>query len=542
MAKQTDNPVQTRVIDNFKGNMTPYRNGDLNNGRSYWIDVFGSDPFTKPGNLTWNEQPTLIDAAGSVITDLIMAGKPRLESGTVYVYAIGHTGRLYKIQVNDPTTYNPDYDNPVLLATLTSGTPTFTRGGFMDFFGSTERIYIGHDKGVTRIDFDGTNETVVGVVGSWTQTVPRPLQQFGASLYAGNGSNLAEIIGAGTVATYSKLSPSFPTGTQVRDIKLNVQGTYLQMVVTRATLPDITATTADTSLLVPTDSYIFKWNGIDTGYTSLTTYPSVILTASILFGDSEYVMGFDAYSGSVWNPVRKLMTALPNVVGDSPTSNAIASVGNLCIWVSNLNLFGVSMAMFLTYGSLSDYDIEPGFWSNNTATATTPETDVIRVPYMGLISNIVATPSGSGYANNLAGTPKLYYSTLETSSAPTTKYRFYKFPLYPTGLGTPIDGAIYQTQNQLFPKKIAVSEVRVYGKPWVTNNSFQVDLIGSDDTPISGSSMTFTAGSTLTVGNDFAWYTVKSKPIYSMALRITNLGTANFVIDKVEIDYTSAGR
>ncbi len=148
--------VKTLVIDNFTGGMTQYTDGDINSGRSNVFVSSGANPFARPGNLTWNPDSTQIDPAGSVITDLIMDGKERVENGILYVYAIGHTGRLYKIQVNDPSSYNADYDNPVLLATLTAETPTFTRGGSIDFFGSTERIYIGHDKGVTRIDFDGT--------------------------------------------------------------------------------------------------------------------------------------------------------------------------------------------------------------------------------------------------------------------------------------------------------------------------------------------------------------------------------------------------
>ena len=92
--------MPTKIIDNFTGSMTPKLNGDMNSGYSQWLNVFGYDPFTKPGNLTWNEMQTQIDSAGSVITDLIVAGKTRVESGIIYVYAIGHTGRLYKIQVN----------------------------------------------------------------------------------------------------------------------------------------------------------------------------------------------------------------------------------------------------------------------------------------------------------------------------------------------------------------------------------------------------------------------------------------------------------
>src|SRR3990167_1660876 len=178
--------IQTKVIDNFRGSMTQYLDGDLNSGFSCVQNSAGANPFKSPGNLTWSSAPSRIDPDETVITDLIMPGKERVESGILYVYAIGHLGSLYKIQVNDPATNNPNYDNPVLLTTLTIGSPTFTRGGVMDFFGLTLRIYIGHDMGVTRINFDGTSETVVGVAGSWIQTVPRPLKQFIGRLYAGN--------------------------------------------------------------------------------------------------------------------------------------------------------------------------------------------------------------------------------------------------------------------------------------------------------------------------------------------------------------------
>jgi hypothetical protein len=98
---------------------------------------------------------------------------------------------------------------------------------------------------------------------------------------------------------------------------------------------------------------------------------------------------------------------------------------------------------------------------------------------------------------------------------------------------------------------VAIKEVRVYGEPWVANNSFTIDLIGSNSgrsgaqgntTPISGASKTFTAGTNLTIGDDFAWYTPQSAPTYAIGLAITNLGTANHVINKVEIDYVMAGK
>lgn len=529
--------IKTLVIDNFTGSMTPKINGDINSGESYWLDVNGYNPFTKPGSLTWNETFTQIDEAGSVITDLILAGKVRLESGVTYVYCIGHTGRLYKIQVNDPTTYNPDYDNPVLLATLTSGSPTFTRGAFMDFFGATEKIYIGHDKGVTSINYDGTAEAAIS--GTWTQTVPRPLQQFIGKLYVGNGSNIAEIDSTGTVTSSTKLSPSFPAGTQVRDIKLTPDGNYLLSVVTASQLGDITLTTPVTAIIIPANSYTFMWNGIDTGYTSSTFYPYITLTAAIMFGEYQYIFGYDAVSQSIYNPNRKLITALPDVVSDVALPNSLLSIGNSLYWLSNLAYLGFQYEMFQVYGNLSDHDSPNGFWCPLFHAATGTETDVIRSPLQILVSNVATGSSFSGYTNDITGIPKVYYSTLEASNS-TTKYKLYKWPIFPTGLGEAVEG-LFQTQNQIFSKRILVKEVRIYAQPWVANNSFSVDMIGSDDLPISGGSFTFTAGSNLDIGEDFAWYNPAMQPIYSLALRITNLGTANNVINKVEIDYAPGG-
>src|SRR3990167_9768802 len=329
-------PTKTLVIDNFTGNMVPQQNGDINSGNSYWLDVFGYDPFTKPRSLTWNERQTQIDSAGSVITDLVLAGKVRVESGIIYVYCIGHTGRVYKIQVNDPNTSNPDFDSPVLLATLTSGTPTFLKGSFIDFFGSTERMYISHDKGVTRLDFDGTNETVVGVEASWTQNVPKPMQQFLGNLYVGHGIKLAEIASGGTVNTYSKLSPEFPTRVQLRDMKLTIDGNYLQMIVTEPALSDVTSTIPDVPLVAPANSFIFKWNGVDNGYTSQIFFPNVVLNSCVLGSNSEYYMGYDNLGGAVYKGQDKIETSLPDVVAGNASPNSVFVLNNQLIWGQTL--------------------------------------------------------------------------------------------------------------------------------------------------------------------------------------------------------------
>lgn len=530
--------MRTLVINNFRGSMSEYPNGDINSGLSYMLNTFANNPYANGsyGQLTWVAASEQIDPAGAVITDLVMAGKERVESGVLYVYAIGHTGRLYKIQVNDPTAFDPDYDNPVLIATLAVNSPIFTRGGFVDFFGATEKIYIGHDKGVTSINFDGTGEAFVGVLGSYVQDVPRPLQQFLGKLYIGNGANLAEVDTTATVTTYAKLTPAFPTNSQVADIDASMDGTYLESVVTRLALPNILSTSANPAAAASSDSYIFKWNGTDTGYTSFSTFPSFTLSANVMFGDYQYTFGSDQFGAAMFNPTKKLLT----ITDEFPTMpNAVSSTGNLVTWMAPL--FYVDHTE-LTYGVYGDADFEmSGYWSTFGQLPTGTETDVILVPFQLPISNYATGASSNGYAGNVFSQAKIYYSTLETSSAPTVKYKLYKWSPG-TATGTILDGAIYQTQTQLFSKKIKVNEIRIYGKPWVANNAFTVDLIGSSGLPITGGSKTFTAGSNLTIGDDFVWYNPDIAPTYALGVMITNNGTANHTINKIELDVSDGGK
>lgn len=530
-------PVTTLVIDNFRGRLTEYVNGDINSG---WANVFESfcyDAFSFPGVLTWNETPVQIDPTNSIITGLILAGKERVENGILYVYGIDSNARLYKIQVNDPTTFNPSYNNPVLIATLTINSPTFTRGGFIDFYGATSKIYIGHDKGVTSINFDGTGEAFVGVLGSWTQTVPRPLQQFLGSLYVGNGSNIAQIDSTLTVVSYAKLSPGFPSDTQVRDLDVTPEGNYLQIVSSSLELPDITSAAQNTSYVASTGSFIFKWNGTDTGYTSFNTFPTFDLSANIMFQDSNYTFGSDARGGAVFNPTQKIITDAYN---EAPLPTGVSSSGNVVSY--NINFYnGTTLEFNLMYFGSLDWEVGTGYWCPMGFTATGTETDVIRAPLQLQVSNKGQGASNNGYVNNIFGVSQLYFSTLETS-ATTTKYKLYSWAAVPTGEGDALVDGVYQTQTQLFSKKVQIKEVRVYGQPWVADNSFTIDLIGSAGTPIPGASKTFTAGSNLTIGDDFAWYTPQSAPTYAIGLRVTNNGIANHFINKIEIDYAQGGQ
>lgn len=537
--------MPTLIIDNFAGKLTRYTDGDINSGFTKYTVTYGVDYFSKPQKLTWQETPIQIDSGGSVITDLIVAGKSRVESGKTYVYAVGHTGRVYKIQVNDPATYNPNYDNPVLLTTITSNTPTFTRGGFIDFYGSTERIYIGHDKGVTRLDFNGANETFVGVLGSWTQNVPRPLRQFIGKLYVGNGSNLAEIDSTATVTTYTRLAPGFPDNTQVRDIDVSTDGAYLYSVVTRLALGDITSASPDTGAISNSDSYMFKWNGTDSGYTSFDTYSAYSLTANFMFGPYQYVFGYDITGSAMFAPNVKIISP---VLTTAPLPGSMGVGTDMVGWAATepfnpltnvISAGGYSrMAQFIYGKTDSEYPV--AWYRQLSLGATSPETDIVRVPFATLVSNSNIGSSSNGYTAGIFGFAKYYFSTLETSSGPTTAYRFYKWFPVSTTLGTTITGQ-YETQTQLFSKKIKVNKVRVYTEPLVTNNSFTVSLIGSDGNAITNGTKTFTVGSNVTAGTDMNEWSPDMNRTYALAVRINNLGSANWTCHKIEIDYDQSG-
>lgn len=526
--------MQTIAITNFSGKLTRYNIGDINSGFAKYATTHGNDPYSDPGQLTWQETATRIDGLGaSSITGMVVAGKERVESGLSYVYAIDHLARLYKIQVNNST--NANLDNASLIGTLTAQSPTFTRGGSMDFFGATQQIYIGHDIGVTRVNFDGSGEAFVGSTSSVVANVPRPLQQFLGNLYFGNGTNIGEISSAAVISNYNKLSPALPINTQVRDIDLAPDGNYMEMVVAETALGDITSTTPDTAEITHSNSYIVKWNGIDTGATALTTFNGYTLTANHIFGSRSFKFGYDLPGAALYQENEKVLSP---IFARSPMPNSINSTGNLMGWqVPEFASGFMRMSIFL-YGPL-DQEFGQNEWHRQfQMSASGSETDIIRVPFGILLSNLSFGATSNGYASGIFGAGKMYFSTLEnaTGSPGTGVYKFYRWFNVPTGTGTPVAG-VYETQTQLFSEKIKIGEIRIYTEPLVANNEFTVALIGSDGGIITSSSYTFTVGSTATAGDDIVRYNPNMNQTHALGLRITNSGTVNMVVQKVEIDW-----
>lgn len=554
--------MPTKLIDNFSGRLTRDNVGDMNSGLAKFATTFGANPFGNLTNLTWFEQPVQIDPTFAVITDVIMAAKVRLESGITYVYAIGHLGRLYKIQVNNPSATNPNYDNPVLLTTLVSNSPTFKYGTSIQFYGATEKIFIGHDIGVTKVNFDGSGETFVGSAGSYTANVPRPSVNFQGKLEFGNGINLVEIDSTELVTTYAKLSPGFPSGTFVRDVEVSPDGNYTQIVVSRIPAPDLTGTTQDTSVLASGDSYLFLWNGTDTGYTSFTTYNSHSLTTNRSFGNYSYTFGYDSSGAAMYESQHKKLT-MPSIY--SPSFNGVYSSGNMVNFMTPESVFRVNHptnpiteCTLFAYGQYDDefsvglYRLFRNLLRSGNQGGSFSSSEITQVPMCLQVSNLFYGSSSyaTGYTNNQVGVAKIYFSALTSNTVNgNPAVAFYYFNTYPTGLGTPILG-VYESQQEtsfklfrnIVNKKFKATAVRFYVEPLVANNSFLIDLIGSDGNPIPGASYTFTVGTNVNVGDDRVQYSPQMAGTYSIGFRITNLGTVNWTGVKMELDYEEYGQ
>jgi len=185
--------TQTKVITNFTGRLTRINNGDLDSGFAKFATSWGYDPFSKPMNLTWMYQPT--DIKSTVITDAVLAAKLISDDSTArYVYAVGNSSRLYKIDpTNSATGDTPLYDTPSLIGTLGSVAGTFDYGADMEYFNS--RLNITSDSRLAQTNLSGS----ILSTSSLTTALFHPQVQFLGKLYIGNGNNLVEVDSTNTI-------------------------------------------------------------------------------------------------------------------------------------------------------------------------------------------------------------------------------------------------------------------------------------------------------------------------------------------------------
>ena len=549
MAIQPTKP-ETIAITNFSGRLTRIVNGDLNSGFAKFTTSFGYDPFSKPMNLTW--LPGVQDITGNV-TDLILSGKMNFESDFInYLYAIGHTGNLYKIQPISQT--NNNLNTTSVIGKITNNSPTFNFGASMEFFSSpssvASQIYISNDLQVNAVNFDGSGDHKVGGTGYLANSY-KPLKRFLGKLYFGNGNTIGAIDSTGTVTSsvigtgqgnlYSELNPPLPADVSIHDMEKSDDGNYLRLASSGITYEKLTTTDYNLYPSNVTEGQVSGFNGIDQSITTNQSLGNSPVQSLEVYLNSNYFFSQDTFGTSISDGINKILT-LPN--NKPPLPNAICVNGNFITWACvEKDRFNRLCASLYYYGSL-DQENPPGLY-RIFRRISGPPNYTYQVPFNTVVSAYSTTLNTSESSVITASLGKHYLSTLEFDSTSSIISLLQIAVAGDTTSQT--SGGFYETQTQLFSKKIQVKQVRVYTEPTVAGNAFGIDLIGSDGSTITNGSMsyTFVAGSdeTKMQGSlERINFNPSVENTYALGLSITDNGSTNMTIKKIEIDYVYAGK
>lgn len=546
--------IQTLAITNFEGRLTRNRIGTLNSGFAKFDTSFGYNPFFKPNQLTWF--PNSDNLSVGISNGLVLAGTSRFENGTIATYLITSTGHLYNTSNGGASTSD--------IRTLTTGSPTFTYGADIIFFG-VNTLYIAHDLGVTKIVVSSSGAFVSeAAVGTWDSTHLTPIIsrrsfcQFGQYLYVTNSdpsvtyaNNIASIILGGTIASYAVLSPSLPGGMYIRDLDISADFTYMLMTV--CIIPsELIAPVNDVGNGAAGASILVKWNGTDPGVTTGLALPSFSATALQTFGDSQMMFMYDTFGASLYEGTQKVLTMRNN---KSPMPGATCSNGNFITWTSPDFGWTIDTGAGQMYGSLYYYgsldeNSPKGLWRVLRQTSAIGG-NIYTMPYNQIVSNRYIGVDTSDVLQVKSSGTHLFSFIDYSGSGGSTNNRIYNFRISPPdespGGFIGVQAGVYETQNQLFSKKQTIKQIRVYTEPTISGNGFQLDLIGSNGKIITNGTFTYTFASgtdiTLLQGAlDRINFNPSILDVYSFGLRITNTGSTNMVINKIEVDIEDGGK
>lgn len=552
---QTKPEIQptTKVIDNFSGRLTRIINGDLNSGFAKFTTSFGYDPFTKPLNLTWLE--SVSDITGPIGSQPLDIKTRLLVGSQTNAYVITGSNKLYRVATN--STSSPNVDSVVGISSVAIGT-SFLFGSSLSFFGSIvggvsidPYLYVSHDNGVNRILTDGSAEQQVTNNNRVFPNQYHPLQNFVGKLFFGNGNTIAGIDSTGTVTSsvintgngnyYSAFNPPLQTDARVQDLDNSIDGNYLQVTASKVPTERLDQVANDLQDASAGDGSVNRWNGADFTTTTATTIPSFNATALQTFLGSSLFFANDAFGTALNDGTKKILT-LPN--NKSPLPNATDVNGNFLVWAAP-EVVGNTRYVSLYYWGALDAENPSGLYRVLRLASAQTNGQVFQVPVCRLVNSSYKSFNPS---NTLAtiGYGKHYLGVTSVNTAGSYQSFLYRFLITPTGTGTPQLG-VYETQTQIFSKRISVSQIRVYTEPTAANNSFKLDLIGSDGTIYLNGNFTYTFGDIVDPQtNSSVVERINFNPnfsgSYSLGVRLTNTGTANMTIKKIEIDYLEQGK
>ncbi len=556
--KKPQKDTQTKHITNFTGRLTRMVNGDMDSGFAKFTMSYGYNAFNKPMNLTWLESPNDVSPGG--ITDLVLDGKVRFigENGNSFAYLIGSKGTLYKVQINSAS--NNSVNSVVGRYSVLAGGATYNKGGSMEFFGSNEKIYIGSDSQVNSVNFDGSADVVVGNAANYASNVFRPMTEFSGTLVFGNANTIGQIGATGTVISsvigisstvgnvYSALNPPLPPSMLVKDIDNSPDNNYILMAASEVDYENISQGGTPNMLnTVPAQSKVFYWNGSDKGATAATTLATNLLTALQSYLQQNHLFAADSFGAGLFQESKKIVTLNLN---KSPFPNATGVNGQFLFWsvperVTLGSTQRLTHAMYY-FGSL-DQENPPGLFRVLREFPPLFLGNTVETPFNQLVGVQYSDANASQSSVVTAGVGTHYYSFRGVASGNQTSVLGLRYLNIPgTGLNTPQLG-VYETQNQLFSKRISVAQIRVYTEPTIAGNGFQIDIIGGDGAIVENGTFTYSFGSVVDPNtNSSVMERINFNPniqtLFSLGIRITNTGSTNMTIKKIEIDYDESGK
>jgi hypothetical protein len=538
---------ETIPITNFGGRLTRIVNGDLNSGFAKFNPSFGYDPFTKPMNLTWLEKAS--DITGP-IANMPLAAATSLSSNNLFVYLIDQSKKLYQIQTTSGS--SPTVDSVVGIGSVANGTG-YLFGASMSFFGSVVGgyasdpfLYVSHDSGLNKIMTNGAAEATV-IAGS-NKLYPNSfhaLKPFIGKLMIGNGNTVAAVDSTGTavssvIATgngnyYSEFNPPLVVTDKVQDLDVSVDGNYLLTTSSQIPTERLDAVANDGANTARADSNLYRWNGTDATITSATRIGSFGATAQQTYLGQSMVFADDSFGAVISNGQEKLLT-LPN--NKSPLPNATDINGNFLTWAAP-EVNGSTRYMSLYYYGALDAENPKGLYRVLRWATTQSNAQIFQVPLCMLVNSSYKTLNTS-YAITTTGYGKHYIGLTSVNTSGTYQSFLLRFLITPTGSSTPQLG-VYETQTQLFSKRMDMSQIRVYTEPVVAGNGFQIDLIGSDGNPITNGTFTYSFGDPIDKSERIN-FNPSMQSFYALGVRITNTGTTNMTIKKIELDVKESGK
>lgn len=491
---------------------------------------------------------------------MMLATKNRYE-GIPVVYGIGSTGNAYRIQTTSIT--NPNLDSVLGIGSVTAGSETYNYGASIEFYGTPERMYVGGDKQVNALPISSVitgefaGDVVVGSPANYATSVTRPLATFAGQLIFGNGPTIGAIGATNTVVSsvigmsigstgttkniYSQINPPLPPELTVKDLDVSPNFDYLFMTSAELQSEDLLTISADRQTASSSNSNVSKWNGSDVAITAGTSIPGLSVGALQTYLQNNLLFSNDPFGMALSTDQQKKLTLQNNKV---PFRNATGVNGNFVFWTCPEIVGGSSIMGSMYYFGSLDQENPSGLYRLMRYSTALANGYVYQIPLNTLVNNKYETVNNAITSVASFGYGKHYFSTMEINNS-TTQYKLNRFLI--TSDGSAPQSGVYETQTQLFSKRINPTEVRVYTEPTKAGNGFKLEMIGADGTVTPNGMFTYNFGDIIDPQSGSTTlerinFSPSTKTQYSLGIRLTNTGTTNMTIKKVEIDYEEQGR